>query len=69
MCSTSAQAIGSASHFQIHAGVGIQFNVTDHVFIRPQFDYHYVPNLTQQFGSNSVPGGTIFIGYNFGEKD
>jgi len=69
VCSTSAQAIGSASHFQIHAGVGIQFNVTDHVFIRPQFDYHYVPNLTQQFGSNSVPGGTIFIGYNFGEKD
>lgn len=69
ICSTSAQSIGSASHFQIHAGVGIQFNVTDHVFIRPQFDYHYVPNLTQQFSSNSVPGGTIFVGYNFGEKE
>jgi opacity protein-like surface antigen len=68
VCSTSAQSIGSASHFQIHAGVGIQFNVTEHVFIRPQFDYHYVPNLTQQFGSNSVPEGTVFIGYNFGEK-
>jgi len=68
VCSNSAQAIGSASHFQIHAGIGIQFNVTEHVFIRPQFDYHYVPNLTQQFGSNSVPEGTIFIGYNFGEK-
>ena len=68
VCSNSAQPIGSASHFQVHAGVGIQFNVTEHVFIRPQFDYHYVPNLTQQFGSNSVPEGTIFIGYNFGEK-
>jgi opacity protein-like surface antigen len=68
VCSNSAQSIGSSSHFQIHAGVGIQFNVTEHVFIRPQFDYHYVPNLTQQFGSNSVPAGTIFIGYNFGEK-
>jgi opacity protein-like surface antigen len=66
VCSNSAQPIGSASHFQVHAGVGIQFNVTEHVFIRPQFDYHYVPNLTQQFGSNSVPEGTIFIGYNFG---
>jgi opacity protein-like surface antigen len=68
VCSNQAQAIGSASHFQVHAGVGIQFNLTDHVFIRPQFDYHYVPNFTQQFGSNSVPAGTIYIGYNFGEK-
>lgn len=68
VCSTSAQSVGSASHFQIHAGVGIQFNVTEHVFIRPQFDYHYVPNFTQQFGSNSVPQGTVYIGYNFGEK-
>jgi opacity protein-like surface antigen len=69
VCNSSAQSIGSASHFQVHAGVGIQFSVTDHIFIRPQFDYHYVPNLTQQFGSNSVPQGTIFIGYNFGEKE
>ena len=68
VCSTSAQSIGSSSHFQIHAGVGVQFNITDHIFVRPQFDYHYVPNLTQQFGSNSVPAGTVFIGYNFGEK-
>lgn len=68
VCSTQAQAIGSASHFQIHAGVGIQFNVTEHLFIRPQFDYRYVPNFTQQFGSNSVPAGTIFVGYNFGDK-
>lgn len=68
VCSTSAQSIGSANHFQVHAGVGVQFNVTEHIFIRPQFDYHYVPNFTQQFGSNSVPQGTIYIGYNFGEK-
>ena len=69
VCSTSAQSIGSANHFQIHAGVGLQFNVTNHVFVRPQFDYHYVPNLTQQFGSNSVPQATVFVGYNFGEKE
>jgi len=68
VCSTSAQSIGSSNHFQVHAGVGIQFYLTDHVFIRPQFDYRYVPNFTQQFGSNSVPEGTIYIGYNFGEK-
>jgi opacity protein-like surface antigen len=68
VCSTTAQSIGSSSHFQVHAGVGVQFSITDHIFIRPQFDYHYVPNLTQQFGSNSVPQGTIYVGYNFGEK-
>lgn len=69
VCNSSAQSIGSATHFQVHAGIGIQFNVTKNVFIRPQFDYHYVPNLTQQFGSNSVPQGTLFVGYNFGEKE
>jgi hypothetical protein len=68
VCSSYAQSIGSANHFQIHAGVGLQFNVTSHIFIRPQFDYHYVPNLTQQFGSNSVPQGPVYVGYNFGEK-
>ncbi len=68
LCSTQAQSIGSANHFQIHAGVGLQIYVTEHIFIRPQFDYHYVPNFTQQFGSNSVPQGTIYIGYNFGER-
>jgi hypothetical protein len=24
--------------------------VTERVFIRPQFDYHYVPGLNNQFG-------------------
>jgi hypothetical protein len=68
VCSNSAQTIGSSAHFQVHAGIGVQINVTDHFFIRPQFDYHYVPNFTQQFGSNSVPAGTVYVGYNFGEK-
>jgi hypothetical protein len=68
LCNTSAQSIGSANHFQIHAGIGFQFNITEHVFIRPQFDYRYVPGFTQQFGSNSVPQGTIYIGYNFGDQ-
>lgn len=68
VCSTSAQSVGSANHFQVHTGVGVQFYLTDHIFIRPQFDYHYVPNLTNQFGSNSVPQGSLYVGYNFGEK-
>jgi hypothetical protein len=67
VCSTAVEPVGNASHFQIHAGVGVQIYLTDHIFIRPQFDVHYVPNLTEQFGSNFVPEGTIWVGYNFGE--
>lgn len=68
VCSNVAQPVGSANHFQVHAGVGVQFFLTEHIFIRPQFDYHYVPGLTDQFGSNSVPAGTIWVGYSFGER-
>jgi hypothetical protein len=66
VCTTSTEPVGSATHFQVHAGVGLQIYVTEHIFIRPQFDYRYVTNLTQQFNSNSVPAATIWIGYNLG---
>jgi len=68
VCSTSVEPIGNATHFDVHAGVGVQIYLTKHIFVRPQFDMHYVPNLTQQFGSNFVPEGTIWLGYNFGER-
>jgi hypothetical protein len=67
VCSNVSQPVGNSNHFQVHAGVGVQFFLTEHLFIRPQFDLHYVPGLTQQFGSNVVPEGTIWVGYNFGE--
>lgn len=66
VCTNSSQPIGSSGHFDVHTGVGVQIYVTEHIFIRPQFDFHYVPGLTNQFGSNSVPGGTIWVGYTFG---
>jgi hypothetical protein len=68
VCSSVAQPVGSANHFQVHAGVGLQLYLTQHVFVRPQFDLHYVPNLTQQFGTNTVPEAMIWVGYNFGER-
>jgi len=60
----------SASHFQVHAGVGLSLFVTEHVFIRPAFDIHYVPGLTDQpgFGSNLVPEAMVWVGYNFGDR-
>jgi len=68
VCSSSTQSVGSSKHFQLHAGVGLQYYVTEHVFIRPQFDIHYVPNLTQQFSSNAVVQGMVWVGYSFGDR-
>jgi len=65
-CTSQSEPILNASHFQVHFGAGVQIYVTEHIFIRPQFDLHYVPGFTNQFGSNLVPGGTIWIGYNLG---
>jgi hypothetical protein len=68
VCTSSTTPVGNASHFQVHAGIGVSLFVTEHVFIRPQFDAHYVPGLNNQFNSNFVPEGTIWLGYNFGER-
>jgi outer membrane protein W len=62
-----SQYAQSANHFNVHGGVGVDIFVTDHIYIRPQFDIHYVPNLTQ-FGSNVVIGGMVWVGYSFGDR-
>jgi len=62
------EPVGNETHFQVHAGVGLSLFVTDHIFIRPQFDIHYVPSLTQQFNSNLVTAGMVWVGYNFGDR-
>jgi len=66
ICVNSNQAIGSASHFQLHAGARLELFLTEHIFVAPQFDFRYVPNLTNQFGSNVVLGGMFWIGYRTG---
>jgi hypothetical protein len=68
VCQNQTQAFGNASHFQIHAGLGVQLYVTEHLFIRPQFDLHYVPNFTNQFGSTMAPGAMVWIGYSMGDR-
>lgn len=67
-CSTQVQPVGTDNHFQVHAGVGVQFFLTEHLFIRPQFDFHYVPGLKNDFNSNAVPEATIWVGYNLGSR-
>lgn len=68
VCSTQAQSVGTASHFQTHVGIGVQFFLTEHIFVKPQFDIHYVNNLTDQFGRNTVPQAMVWVGYNLGSK-
>jgi hypothetical protein len=46
----------------------VEIFVNDHVFIRPQFDIHYVPNFTNQFGSNLAVGGMVWVGYSWGDR-
>jgi len=66
--STASIATGSANHFQEHAAVGVKLYITSALFIKPQFDFHYVPHLTDQFGRNWVPQYTVSVGYTFGER-
>jgi hypothetical protein len=70
-CATETEPTGiNATHFQVHVGVGLELFVTDHFFLRPELDYHYVPNLggnMGQFSSNSVPQAMVWVGYSFGE--
>jgi len=68
VCSNQTLPVGTSNHFDIHAGVGISLYVTEHVFIRPEFDLHYAPGLTDQFNSNVVPAGMVWVGYSFGER-
>ncbi len=58
----------NANHFQIHGGVGVKLYVKGNIFIKPQFDIHYVTHLTDQFGRDWVPQYTAAVGYTFGER-
>lgn len=60
-----SQYFGSANHFQVHGGAGVQLYIKEHLFIRPQFDVHYVHNL-EQFGRSTVLRYTVWLGYTFG---
>ena len=58
----------NANHFQVHAAVGVKLYVKGNIFIKPQFDIHYVTHLTDQFGRDWVPQYTVAVGYTFGER-
>jgi len=67
LCETESVPFASSNHFQVHVGAGVQVYVKGHFFVRPEFDYREVPGMSNEFGSDHVIGGTIWLGYNFGE--
>jgi outer membrane protein W len=62
-----SQYAQSANHLNVHGGVGVDIFVTDHIYIRPEFDVHYVPNLTQ-YSSNVILEGIVWVGYSWGDR-
>jgi len=63
-----SQYAQSSNHLNVHGGVGVDVFVTDHIFVRPEFDGHYVPNLNQNFGSDIVLQGMVWVGYSWGDR-
>ena len=63
-----SQFFGTTNHFQVHGAVGAKIYIHGDVFLKPQFDIHYVPHLTDEYGRNFVPAFTISIGYTFGRE-
>jgi hypothetical protein len=68
VCTNQTSPLGTASHFQEHVGVGVQLMLTEHIYVRPQFDIHFVNGFTDQFGRNVVPSAMVWVGYNLGSK-
>jgi hypothetical protein len=56
------------NHAQLHFGAGLKFYVKGNIFVKPQFDLHYVFNFKDQFGRNLVPQYSGSVGYTFGGR-
>jgi hypothetical protein len=59
------QGCPDSTHFQVHLAAAARWYLTDHLFLRPALDVHYVNNFFE-FGSNWVPRYSVGIGYGFG---
>ena len=55
----------SLNYYQLHFAAGAKIYIHGAIFVKPEFDLHYVFNF-QQFGRNAVIGYMISGGYTFG---
>ena len=65
---SSFPAGSTPNHAQLHFGAGLKFYVKGNIFVKPQFDLHYVFNLRDQFGRNLVLQYSGSVGYTFGGR-
>jgi Outer membrane protein beta-barrel domain len=69
-CSSSSTLVDQASHFQFHLSAGVKLYVHGNIFVRPQFDAHWIKGFNSAnapvYGNNWVPQYTVAIGYTFG---
>ena len=56
-----------STHFQTHLAAATRIFLTDHFFLRPAVDVHYV-NHFSEFGSNWAPRYSFGIGYSLGRE-
>lgn len=61
-------SFSSENYFQLHGAVGMKLYIKRSMFIKPQFDVHYVVHLTNQFGRSAVLQYMISVGYTFGAR-
>jgi len=61
-----SQYFGSSNHFAVNGGLGVQIYLTDHIYVRPEFNIFWVNNLTQQYGSDLVKEELVWVGYSWG---
>jgi hypothetical protein len=56
-----------STHFQVHVSAAGRWYLSDHLFLRPAVDLHYVVNF-KEFGCSWVPRYSMGIGYSFGRE-
>jgi hypothetical protein len=69
-CSSVSTLVDQSDHFQLHAAIGVQWHLTESIFLRPQVDVHWIHDFNNAnapvYGRNWVPRYTVAIGYTFG---
>lgn len=64
-CGTFTPPTSAYNYYQLHFALGAKVYIHGPIFVKAQFDYHYVFNF-QQFGRDGVLGYMISGGYTFG---
>lgn len=55
------------THFLVHAGFGLRYQVFRNIFVRPEVHYYFIPN-NDEFHSDHVLRAGASVGYTFGGR-